>query len=599
MTCATCGHELRPDARYCPRCGTPANATPPPAHWQAPPGPQGGPGVVGPVPIQAQPPAQGAPPLYPPAQYPPAQYPPAQPAPQFGPPAGVPSGVSRFGPAPVYPQAAPPAGFPMGPPPQPPAWPMGAPPPQHVPPPVPPGAAAVGRAFPDDTQVRRGPVPPSEEHTFVAPRPGPATEDPMGDQTFVAPRPPSGPIGRAPGAVDVRPAAQSPALDEDSTFIARPPGASPWGIPPGAPDPNADQTNADQTFVAARVPPAPPVPQQWSSPTVAPGSDGGQTFVAPRSTGQAAPPASVSPPGEADQTFVARRPDPVVYQPPGSQNVQDPFLTARRPPPPGHAAPPAFPAAPPMPGPFSPGPAQGALASPRSPLGEDDGTMLRRHSPTPAGSEVENVLRSPSGPPPMGLGSPNGPAGSLTPAPANAWSPVDRLADQAPTQSPGALGSASGPQSAWSPSGPIAVPPPPAKPVNVPTLGRRLGAGIADGLLVAGWMMVGAGVAALLPSTPGAVNPVGLVVTGTFALVAIAYWVVLTARGQTLGKRAFGYKVVGTAGNAPPGFGAASIRCLVAAVLSIPAYLGFLSVLRPDGRGFHDLAAKTRVVLVD
>ena len=173
MTCATCGHELRPDARYCPRCGTPANATPPPAHWQAPPGPQGGPGVVGPVPLQAQPPAQGAPPLYPPAQYPPAQYPPAQPAPQFGPPAGVPSGVSRFGPAPVYPQAAPPAGFPMGPPPQPPAWPMGAPPPQHVPPPVPPGAAAVGRAFPDDTQVRRGPVPPSEEHTFVAPRPGP------------------------------------------------------------------------------------------------------------------------------------------------------------------------------------------------------------------------------------------------------------------------------------------------------------------------------------------------------------------------------------------------------------------------------------------
>lgn len=135
--------------------------------------------------------------------------------------------------------------------------------------------------------------------------------------------------------------------------------------------------------------------------------------------------------------------------------------------------------------------------------------------------------------------------------------------------------------------------------MNVPTVGRRLGAGIADGLLMSGWMVVGAGVAALLPSTPGAVNPVGMVVTGTFALVAIAYWVVLTARGQTLGKRAFGYKVVRTDGHARPGFGASIVRCLVAAVLSMPAYLGFLSVLRPDGRGFHDLAAKTRVILVD
>lgn len=228
--------------------------------------------------------------------------------------------------------------------------------------------------------------------------------------------------------------------------------------------------------------------------------------------------------------------------------------------------------------------------------------MLRRHASASSAGEPQAPARPYPGSTPGAPTTSSGPAGPWSPsAPSpNAWAPVSRPAPgDLPAQSPGALTSAAGPQSAWSPSGPIAVPPPPEQPVNVPTVGRRLGAGIADGLLMAGWMVVGAGVAALFPASQGAPNPVALLVTGTFALVAIAYWVVLTARGQTLGKRAFGYKVVRTAGNTRPGFGASIIRCLVAGVLSVPAYLGFLSVLRPDGRGFHDLAAKTRVIRVD
>jgi uncharacterized RDD family membrane protein YckC len=78
----------------------------------------------------------------------------------------------------------------------------------------------------------------------------------------------------------------------------------------------------------------------------------------------------------------------------------------------------------------------------------------------------------------------------------------------------------------------------------------------------------------------------------------VAYLVVFTAGGQTLGQMALGIKVVPmTDADASPGLQAALVRTGMYLALVVPAGLGLLSVLfARDGRGLHDRVAATGVV---
>ena len=88
--------------------------------------------------------------------------------------------------------------------------------------------------------------------------------------------------------------------------------------------------------------------------------------------------------------------------------------------------------------------------------------------------------------------------------------------------------------------------------------------------------------------------------TFTVGLVLmLAYQVLLTAHGQTLGKKVFGLKVVRADGSAP-GFGTALLRQTVGYFVSNLLFgLGFLWVaFEPNNRGWHDLIAGTYVVSI-
>lgn len=78
----------------------------------------------------------------------------------------------------------------------------------------------------------------------------------------------------------------------------------------------------------------------------------------------------------------------------------------------------------------------------------------------------------------------------------------------------------------------------------------------------------------------------------------LAYLIVFTAGGQTLGQMALGLKVVPMANaGASPGLRAALVRTGVYLALAAPAGLGLLSVpFARDRRGLHDRAAATGVV---
>ncbi len=80
-------------------------------------------------------------------------------------------------------------------------------------------------------------------------------------------------------------------------------------------------------------------------------------------------------------------------------------------------------------------------------------------------------------------------------------------------------------------------------------------------------------------------------------VLMLAYQVLMTARGQTLGKKVFGLKVVRADGSAP-GFGTALLRQTVGYFVSNLVFgLGFLWVaFEPNNRGWHDLIAGTYVV---
>ncbi len=77
----------------------------------------------------------------------------------------------------------------------------------------------------------------------------------------------------------------------------------------------------------------------------------------------------------------------------------------------------------------------------------------------------------------------------------------------------------------------------------------------------------------------------------------VAYLVVFTAGGQTIGKMVLGIRVVGDDGERPPSVSRAAIRTLAWIPLALPIGLGLLTaLLGDDQRGLHDRVANTRVV---
>ena len=76
------------------------------------------------------------------------------------------------------------------------------------------------------------------------------------------------------------------------------------------------------------------------------------------------------------------------------------------------------------------------------------------------------------------------------------------------------------------------------------------------------------------------------------SLYNIVFW---WLRGQTPGKWLLGLRVV-TLGGGKVGLGRAAIRFAGYLLSALPFYLGFLWILGPERRGFHDRLAGTEVV---
>ena len=78
------------------------------------------------------------------------------------------------------------------------------------------------------------------------------------------------------------------------------------------------------------------------------------------------------------------------------------------------------------------------------------------------------------------------------------------------------------------------------------------------------------------------------------AIYLVAFWTLL---GQTPGKMLLGLKIV-TKGGAPVGFRRALVRLVGYIASALPCYLGFLWILGPQRRAWHDRLAGTEVVYV-
>jgi len=76
------------------------------------------------------------------------------------------------------------------------------------------------------------------------------------------------------------------------------------------------------------------------------------------------------------------------------------------------------------------------------------------------------------------------------------------------------------------------------------------------------------------------------------AIYNVAFWTVL---GQTPGKWLLGVKIVAADGG-PIGLRRSLVRLLGYLVSALPCYLGFLWILGPQRRGWHDRLAGTEVV---
>lgn len=170
------------------------------------------------------------------------------------------------------------------------------------------------------------------------------------------------------------------------------------------------------------------------------------------------------------------------------------------------------------------------------------------------------------------------------------------------------------PQSGWVPYGPSAPAAADRRTVNDPmppaSLGTRFAAHLLDGLILTGAILALYLVLLVLVTSATwllgnlsytVANAVAglLSVVGFLAYIAVlvGYVVWGWANGQTLGKRAMKIAVVDVMTGQPIGVSRAIVRYLMMAVMGLPCYLGYLSVLAADGRGWHDKAANSRVVI--
>ncbi len=125
-----------------------------------------------------------------------------------------------------------------------------------------------------------------------------------------------------------------------------------------------------------------------------------------------------------------------------------------------------------------------------------------------------------------------------------------------------------------------------------------------DGLLLSA-VMLGAqfatGFVVPRPTTPQALAAyvaAMATVLGSVSLLALVYFTIGNARGQTLGKRLVGTRVVHYRTRERLGWSRGLARAAMLFVLGLPAGLGYLSVLGPERRGWHDLASNAVVVSV-
>lgn len=188
--------------------------------------------------------------------------------------------------------------------------------------------------------------------------------------------------------------------------------------------------------------------------------------------------------------------------------------------------------------------------------------------------------------------------------------PVSAAPEQPGWGSAQGVGWAAGADQGW----PVTSSPPPAvigSGVQRPgaTLGTRFAAYLLDGLVITGLLLalflVGL-VLGLLAAALGRLSydlasvaslGLGVVINVAYLAVAIGYLIWGWANGQTVGKRAMKIAVVDADSGAPIGYSRAVIRYLMMFVMGLPCYLGYLSVLAADGRGWHDKAANSRVVV--
>jgi uncharacterized RDD family membrane protein YckC len=130
--------------------------------------------------------------------------------------------------------------------------------------------------------------------------------------------------------------------------------------------------------------------------------------------------------------------------------------------------------------------------------------------------------------------------------------------------------------------------------------GARLGAYILDAVVlgfIPGIVLLFSGIGRGPDASP---SPIGLGLAGLFFLgVAVYQLWSLSVRGQTLGKKWLGIKIVKQDGS-PVTFGSAVVmRALVPGLLGIVPGFGLIDILfifRDDRRCIHDLIASTKVV---
>ena len=118
---------------------------------------------------------------------------------------------------------------------------------------------------------------------------------------------------------------------------------------------------------------------------------------------------------------------------------------------------------------------------------------------------------------------------------------------------------------------------------------------LAVSLRLTAWILTGTAHALRRFAPP--VDLGALVLASTPLVVAIylvTFWTVL---GQTPGKWLLGVKVVAKGGG-PVGLRRSLVRLVGYVLSALPCYLGFLWVLGPQRRGWHDRLADTEVVYV-